>query len=200
MIGGSRLIAFLKIWVNALRTRILLTASIHSETMNPVIADGLTLKNKVQIVETAMQISENGLNLIKQFEGLRLDAYQDQGGVWTVGYGHTIGVSPDTRITEQEAVFLLKADLETVEKCIANCVSVNLTQNQYDALCSFVFNLGCIALRNSTLLRKLNAGDDTGAAEEFQRWNHDNGKVLADLTERRQKESELFMTYTPGLA
>ena len=140
-----------------------------------------------------MQISENGLDLIKQSESLRLDAYQDSVGVWTIGYGHTIGVKENDRITQEQAEAFLKTDLETVEKCIVNCVSVNLTQGQYDALCSFVFNLGCIALRNSTLLRKLNAGDDVGAAEEFKRWDHAGGKVLAGLTKRRNAEAEMFL-------
>jgi lysozyme len=80
-----------------------------------------------------------------------------------------------------------------VEKCIANCVSVSLTQGQYDALCSFVFNLGCMALRNSTLLRKLNASDNLGAAEEFKKWDHAGGRVLAGLTIRRAKEAQLFL-------
>jgi lysozyme len=141
-----------------------------------------------------LQISENGLNLIKQSEALRLDAYQDSVGVWTIGYGHISGVKENDRITEEQADAFLKADLETVEKCIANCVSVSLTQGQYDALCSFVFNLGCMALRNSTLLRKLNSGDDVGASEEFQKWSHAGGKVLAGLVTRRAKEAEMFLT------
>jgi lysozyme len=140
-----------------------------------------------------MNISEEGLSLIKSSEVLRLDAYQDKGGIWTIGWGHTLGVKEGDRITTEQAETFLQADLETVEKCIANCVSVVLTQGQYDALCSFVFNLGCMALRNSTLLRKLNSGDDVEASEEFKKWNHVHGEVVAGLTKRRAKEAELFL-------
>jgi lysozyme len=140
-----------------------------------------------------MQISEEGLNFIKRSEALRLEAYKDSVGIWTLGYGHIAGVHEGDSITEEQAEIFLRADLQTVEKCIANSVSVELTQGQYDALCSFVFNLGCVALRNSTLLRKLNSGDDVGAAEEFKRWNHAGGKELAGLTKRRAAESEMFL-------
>src|SRR4029077_6585034 len=109
-----------------------------------------------------MKISDAGLGLIKESEALRLDSYQDVVGIWTIGYGHTgPEVVEGLHITEDAANALLLSDLETAEKCIDNSVSVQLTQGQYDALCSFVFNLGCMALRNSSLLRKLNAGDDT---------------------------------------
>jgi lysozyme len=142
-----------------------------------------------------MNISESGLELIKEHEALRLDAYQDIVGVWTVGYGHTgAEVKEGLKITEDAANALLLSDVETAEKCINNCVSVQLTQGQFDALCSFVFNLGCTALRNSTLLRKLNAGDDVDAAHEFDKWNHAGGKVVAGLTKRRLEEKELFLT------
>jgi lysozyme len=141
-----------------------------------------------------MKISEQGISLIKESEACRLDSYQDSIGIWTVGYGHTgPEVKEGLHITQDAAEALLLSDLETVEKCIANSVSVGLTQGQYDALCSFVFNLGCSALRNSTLLRLLNAGDDIGAAEQFKRWDHAGGKVLAGLTKRREAEAEMFM-------
>jgi lysozyme len=141
-----------------------------------------------------LNISENGIALIKESESCRLDSFQDSVGVWTIGFGHTgPEVKEGLHITQDAAEALLLSDLETVEKCIANSVSVNLTQGQYDALCSFVFNLGCSALRNSTLLRLLNAGDDVGASEQFKRWDHAGGKVLAGLTKRREAEAEMFM-------
>lgn len=139
-----------------------------------------------------MNISEAGIELIKSFESCRLDAYRDSVGVLTIGYGHIFGVYDGQHITEEEAERLLKVDLEMVEKCLANCVKVDITQSQYDALCSFTFNLGCGALRNSRLLLKLNDMDDEGAAFEFTRWDHAGGKVLAGLTRRRKAESELF--------
>lgn len=141
-----------------------------------------------------MKISDAGIEFIKDQEACRLDSYLDARGVLTIGWGHTgQEVQADMHITQDQADKWLAADAETVEKCIDNSVAVVITQNQFDALCSFTFNCGCLALRNSTLLRKLNAGDDTGAAEEFLRWNHAGGKVLAELTERRNKESEMFL-------
>ena len=139
-----------------------------------------------------MNISDNGLDLIKKHEGLRLEAYQDSVGVWTIGYGHTAGVKEGDTCTEEEANAYLREDAKSAERCVNSCVAVPLTQNEFDALCSFAFNLGCTSLRNSTLLRKLNDSDFDGAAAEFQKWNHAGGKVLAGLTKRREDEAQLF--------
>lgn len=142
-----------------------------------------------------MNISEAGLEVIMNNEGLRLEAYQDVVGVWTVGFGHTgAEVKEGLVITLDAAKSLLLSDAETAEKCVNNCVSGNITQGQFDALCSFVFNLGCTALRNSTLLRKLNSGDDVGASEEFVKWSHAGGKERPGLVARRLEEKELFLT------
>lgn len=141
-----------------------------------------------------MNVSDEGLELIKRFEGCRLTAYQDSVGIWTIGYGHTgpLVVEGQT-ITEQEADGLLRHDARIAENCVAKLVTVPLTQNEFDALCSFVFNLGCGNFRNSTLLRKLNAGDYDGAAAEFKRWDKAGGQVLAGLTRRREAEAEMFV-------
>lgn len=142
-----------------------------------------------------MNLSEAGIERIMDHEKLRLTAYQDIGGVWTIGFGHTgPEVKEGLTITLDAAKALLLSDAETAEKCVNNCVSGNITQGQFDALCSFVFNLGCSALRNSTLLRKLNSGDDIGASEEFEKWDHVNGVIVAGLTKRRLEEKELFLT------
>lgn len=144
-----------------------------------------------------MNISESGIDLIASHEGLRLTAYPDPGTggePWTIGYGHTGGVSQDDTCTEEQAREWLKEDAQTAVRCVNQSVSGNLTQNQFDALCSFVFNLGCNALRNSTLLRCVNAGEDEQAAGEFGKWCHSNGKTLPGLVARRQAESELFLT------
>jgi lysozyme len=145
-----------------------------------------------------MNISEEGLSLIKSSEAENgipsLDAYQDEGyGVWTIGFGHIRGVKQGDICTPEQAEQWLAEDLIAVEKCIVNTVRGTLTQGQYDALCSFVFNLGCSALRNSMLLRLLNEGDDAGAAEQFARWNHSGGKVDPILIARRKKETEMFL-------
>lgn len=139
-----------------------------------------------------MKISEAGLSQIMFSEGDRLVAYQDGGGVWTIGYGHTAGVKRGMKITEAQAQAYLKKDIGWAENAINTGVKVPLTQGQFDALVSFVFNLGISAFGNSTLLRKLNAGDYSGAASEFLRWNHDNGKVVAGLTSRRKREKDMF--------
>lgn len=139
-----------------------------------------------------MNASERGIELIKAHEGLRLEAYRDSVGVLTIGYGHTHGVLEGQAITEQEADAMLREDLKAAENCVEHLVCVPLTQGEFDALCSFAFNLGCSALRNSTLLKKLNDSDYDGAAAEFSRWNHAGGKVLDGLTKRRSAEAERF--------
>lgn len=141
-----------------------------------------------------MKCSDAGREFIKEHEGCKLTAYQDSVGVWTIGVGHTLGVFEGQTIDQAEADRLLAADLVSAEKCINNSFPFGLTQNQFDALTSFVFNLGCAALRNSTLLRKLTEGDDVGASEEFLKWNHAGGRVVAGLTTRRADEKELFLS------
>jgi Phage-related lysozyme (muraminidase) len=140
-----------------------------------------------------MKTSELGLNLIKHFEGLRLQAYQCSAGVWTVGYGHTSGVHPGDIIDEVQAGIFLRNDIAASESTVMRFVTVALSQHQFDALVSFVFNLGSGNFATSTLLRKLNAGDYAVAAEEFPRWVHAGGKPLMGLVRRREAERNLFM-------
>jgi len=137
--------------------------------------------------------SSAGLALTKQFEGCELKAYQDQVGVWTIGYGHTgTDVKKGLTITEEQASTLLAADVAWAVTCVNKSVKVAINQNQFDALVDFVFNLGCANLGQSTLLRLLNSGDSIDAAKEFLRWNRAGGKVVAGLTRRRQAEMDLF--------
>jgi lysozyme len=145
-----------------------------------------------------MTTSDFGLQRIRNFEGLRLQAYQDPGGVWTIGYGHTgSDVSQGLVITRADADALLRADLATAEATVNSSVSVSLTQGQFDALVSFVYNVGGGAFQTSTLLAKLNAGDYASAAAEFGNWNQDaNGQPLAGLMSRRSAEAALFRTST----
>src|SRR3990167_4816773 len=118
-----------------------------------------------------MQVSDEGLALIKEHEGCKLEAYLCPAGVWTVGVGHT---GPDVfrgrTITQDEADALLRKDIAHAERCVNLSVTVELLQHEFDALVSLVFNIGCAAFRGSTLLRKLNAGDDA-AAKEILRWD-----------------------------
>lgn len=138
----------------------------------------------------------NGLDLIKSFEGLKLTAYLCPARIPTIGFGHTKTVRPDDvgkkKITENEAERLLKADLVNFESSVNKLVKVPLNQNQFDALVSFAFNVGSGALSTSTLLKKLNAKDYKGAADQFARWNKAGGKVLNGLVRRRAAEAALF--------
>ena len=114
-----------------------------------------------------MNTSTNGLALIKEFEGCKLDAYKCPANIWTIGVGHTKGVKEGDRITESQALDLLREDMRWVENAIDKHVTAHLNQNQYDALASFIFNCGEFAFYSSTLLKKLNAGDYEGASNEF---------------------------------
>ncbi|WP_312691151.1 lysozyme [Kosakonia sp.] len=136
-----------------------------------------------------------GVQLIKSFEGLRLEKYKDAVGKWTIGYGHLIlpNESFTRPLTQAEADALLRADLGSAERSLHRLVTVDLNQNQFDALVSFTFNLGAGNLQTSTLLRLLNAGEYSQAADQFPRWNKAGGKVLAGLTRRREAERALFL-------
>jgi lysozyme len=141
------------------------------------------------------KINAAGLQLIEQFEGLELTAYQDSGGVWTIGYGHT---GPDVHegltITKTQAVALLEADLTIAEQRVVDAVEVVLTPNQFSALVSFEYNTGAPA--SSTIFQLINQNDMAGAASEFNAWVYDNGQVLPGLVRRRAAERALFLT--PG--
>ncbi|HCQ9595909.1 TPA: lysozyme [Acinetobacter baumannii] len=142
--------------------------------------------------------SNAGLNLIKGFEGKRLNAYDDGVGVWTIGFGtikypNGVRVKKGDTCTEQQAETYLKNDLTKFEVAINKLVKVPLTQNQFDALTSFTYNLGETNLANSTLLKKLNKGDYQGAADQFLVWNKAGGKVMKGLVRRREAERALFL-------
>jgi lysozyme len=140
-----------------------------------------------------MKTSKNGIDLIKKYEGCRLTAYVDSAGVWTIGYGHTQGVKQGDKITQDQADKALIGDLTESENCINAVCRKELTQNQFDALVSFVFNVGCGAFRSSTMLKYINLGKFTQAALEFPKWNKSVGKVLDGLTKRRESEQLLFV-------
>lgn len=141
-----------------------------------------------------MKVSNNGINLIKRFEGLELKAYKDSVGILTIGYGHTHAVKAGDAITGEQADAFLREDLQVAELSINTNVKVKLTQGQFDALVSFVFNLGSGNFVKSTLIKKLNAGDYAGAADEFGKWVNAGGKKLPGLVKRRAAEREVFLT------
>ncbi len=137
--------------------------------------------------------SDAGLALTKQFEGLSLTAYQDQVGVWTIGYGHTgPSVQGGMTITEDQATLLLQSDVAASVSCVNNAVTATISQPQFDALVDFCFNLGCGALVKSSLLRFVNMNDFVSAAAQFLLWDHAGGVVVQGLLRRRQAEAALF--------
>ncbi len=138
---------------------------------------------------------EAGLSIIRDCEGLRTTSYRCPAGIPTIGYGHTgPEVKDGQTITKEEADRLLRDDVKNAERAIKRLVKVQLTQGQFDALVSFTFNLGAGNLQTSTLLKKLNAGDYAGAAEQFLVWNKAAGKVLPGLVKRRERERQCFLS------
>ena len=147
-----------------------------------------------------MKMSEEGLELIKEFEGCKLEAYKCPAGVWTIGVGSTLYEDGskvqkgDYLESEDEAMDLLALTLGKYEQSVAKNVHVPLTQNEFDALVSFTYNVGGANLASSTLLKLLNSGESKSiVAKEFHKWNKAGGKELAGLTRRRQAEARLFL-------
>lgn len=149
-----------------------------------------------------MQTSDKGLALIKQAEGFRGNAYPDPatgGKPYTIGNGTTVypsgmPVKLGDKVTEQQADSYLRNDVKKFEAAVSKAVKVKMTQGQFDALVSFTYNVGPANMASSTLIKKLNAGDVKGAADEFVRWNKAAGKVMAGLTTRRAAERALFLS------
>lgn len=148
-----------------------------------------------------MKTSPTGIALIKSFESCRLAAYQDSGGVWTIGWGHTKGVKQGDTCTQAQADAWFDQELPEYEGYVNQLVRVSLSQHEFDALVSFTYNIGpdidadniAEGLGDSTLLRKLNAYDYVGAANEFPKWNRVGGQVVNGLTRRRHAERRMFL-------
>ena len=139
-----------------------------------------------------MKTSNEGISLIQKFEGCETEAYQCSAGVWTIGYGHTKDVVKGMKITTEEAEQMLVDELHEYESYINKHVTVALSQNQFDALVSWVYNLGPANLTASTMLKVLNAGQYEDVPAQMKRWNKAKGKVLEGLTRRRKAEACLF--------
>jgi lysozyme len=139
-------------------------------------------------------INAEGIKVIKSHEGCSLKAYLCPAGIWTIGYGHTgVDVHPGLTITSDAANDILASDLNRFEKGVEGLLFVDATDNQFSALVSFAFNVGLHNLTVSTLLKKFNAGDTHGAADEFARWTKAGGKELPGLVSRRRDERLLFL-------
>lgn len=140
-----------------------------------------------------MRTNKEGIDLIKEFEGVRLVAYQDQGGVWTIGYGHAQGdVKPGETILKEQAAAMLVNDIAEFERQVTKLLTIKVSDNQFSALISFAFNLGAGTLRRSSLLRHVNQGYFEMAADDFLNWNKVHGVVVEGLTRRRIAEKALF--------
>lgn len=150
----------------------------------------------MNVCKAERKISSKGLDLLKVLEGLSLTAYQCIAGVWTIGYGHTKTAKPGMVITEEVADELLREDVRDSEFDVNRLVEVHLTQSQFDALVCFTYNLGAHNLKSSTLLKKLNAGDYYGAANQFPLWVRSRGRVIKGLVRRRESERQLFLSET----
>jgi lysozyme len=145
-----------------------------------------------------MKINEAGLKIIREYEGLRLEAYLCPSNKWTIGFGNTFykdgsPVRKGDTITREDAEGLLLHVVNDFADQVSNAVQVSLTSNQFSAIVSLVFNIGPGNFRSSTLLRKLNAGDYHGASEEFGKWCYSNGTRLRGLIKRRKEEQKLFV-------
>ncbi len=148
-----------------------------------------------------MKLTEAGLDLIKEREGLRLEAYHCQANVLTIGYGHTSAagaplVKPGMKITQADAERILARDLVKYEDAVKRGVKVEINDNQYSALVSLCYNIGETRFATSTVLKRVNARDFNGAAEAFAMWNRAGGKVSKGLTKRRAAEAAMFLTPT----
>ena len=145
-----------------------------------------------------MKISQKGINFIKSHEALRLKAYQDSKGVWTIGWGHTKGVKPGDVITREQAEQFIRDDLAWVERTLNADLVIGrdkplVTQNEFDALCSLVFNIGSNAYLDSTVRRKIKQGDKMAAARAFKMWVYSEHKFIQGLANRRADEVRLFL-------
>jgi len=153
----------------------------------------------IGIAVDEMSLSVEGVNLICNFEGLKLSAYDDGTGVWTIGYGTTRypngkRVSEGDQCTLEQAKTYMQHDLRIFERAVNSSVNVPLKQNQFDALVSLAYNIGVSAFKNSTLLKKLNLGDYKEAANQFDVWVNAGGKRLQGLVNRRAIEKKLFLS------
>ncbi len=142
-----------------------------------------------------MQASDKIKEVIKRFEGLRLKAYKDSKGIWTIGYGHTLNVKPGQVITKEEADELFERDLASFEKQLKPHLNdIKLSQNQYDAIVSLCYNIGVGAFVRSSIYKHLVRKEYNKAADAFLLYVYAGGQVLSGLQRRRRKERKIFLT------
>jgi lysozyme len=151
------------------------------------------MKHKITLASATL------IAFIAGYEGLRTQAYLDPVGIPTICYGSTRGVELGQRATKAQCDQLLKNEAGEFGEAVLKLVKVPINQNQFDALTSFAFNVGIGAFSKSTLLKKLNAGDYYGAANQFNRWTYSKGRKLPGLVTRRAAERKLFLTPVENL-
>ena len=139
-------------------------------------------------------IKDENLNFIREVEGFERKAYQDEGGVWTIGYGHTRGVKEGDNISTHKANMYLNTDLIIFEIQLQKLIRADLNPNQYLALLSFIYNIGATQFADSTLLKYVNEGKFELVPDELRKWNKVNNEVSLGLTRRREREANLFMS------
>ena len=144
-----------------------------------------------------MKTSSKGIALITEFEGFREKAYQDVVGVWTIGYGFTLGVRPGDAITKAQAKARLARELDGYEAAVTRACTNEPNQNEFDALVCFAFNVGAAGMAKSSVIKAHNRGDHQAAARAFSLWNKAGGKVWPGLTRRRAAEAALYLTPMP---
>lgn len=144
-----------------------------------------------------MKTSPKGIALITEFEGFREKAYQDVVGIWTIGYGFTLGVQPGDTITKAQAKARLARELDGYEAAVTRACTNEPNQNEFDALVCFAFNVGVSGMAKSSVIKAHNRGDHQAAARAFSLWNKAGGKVWPGLTRRRAAEAALYLTPMP---
>lgn len=167
-------------------------AGTSTKKEKPVTAQTARIKDNAGT--SSISVSPRGLELIKKFEGFRATPYICPGGKLTIGYGKVIKEGEYTSITKDQAESLLRSTVSSFERSLQKYVKVPLNQNQYDALISFIYNVGAGNFSKSTLVKLLNSGDYNGAANEFLKWVKSDGKVLRGLQRRREEEKALFLS------
>ena len=165
---------------------------INCEDIDNKLFCAMLQNEKWNMCSSTMKISAAGIDIIRKFEGCKLQSYYCPAGVLTIGYGHTKGVTQGMTITQEQADAFLLDDLAETENAVNSAVRVPLTQNQFDALTSLVYNIGAGNFRKSTLLKLLNRQEYDSAAEQFKKWIYANKQVSKGLKNRRDAEYELF--------
>ena len=159
----------------------------------PQVSTDLTATSSNRNHATNLKTNKACIDIIREFEGVRLDAYQGPAGYWLIGYGHKAGVNPEMKITQERANKYLQEDLADFENSIRRNVKVPVTQNEFSAMVCLAYNIGSGNFKNSTVLKEINQGNRKAAADAFLMWNKVRGQVNSHQVKRRKLERDLFV-------